>query len=387
MNERASDLYENQRDVGGQCSPRGSEEPVISGANDYLVHCMMRHVQELDQDETLTTEPAVLAPFWGPGDLVIFSGEPGCGKTYLAADILLAAVCPERQGRALGGLLRFDPDMLDGGRIAILDAENDRQRWSGILGHKMAKEGLSAEWSQVRYVPTYKLGLGHPEKWETHSRALAGLLHRLDVVFYVGDTLARIWSPENVNATDWVQKGLAPFRTACREYGISGLMLSHTRRWGADARGAPTGPLGTSLQEAQADGQILLNRTHQSGRDALELSHRKSRRSHWIRQGSKVVALLTAEYSYQPIGQYMAAWPHEPPGYDPAAEQQTQADRVLRCLRDALPGSLGRSDLESRLGIAESTARLHLNRHLRAGKVDRQGRGRNTQWRLKEGVD
>ena len=351
------------------------------------VNQLINHFHSINFESAPDVEPAILAPFWAEGDFVNFSGPPGCGKTLIAADIAIAAIHPRREGQALGGLLRFDLDRLRLGNIAILDAENNLARWSSIIRRKMTLEGLDP--LEIRhgilYIRPSDIGLQNSSQWERKSELLAAALANCHVRFLIGDTLGRMWAPDDINSSAWVQRGYAPFRTACQSYGISGLMLTHTKRLANRQSPIPEGPIGTSFQEGQADGQIMITRLKTHNPSGILLTHRKSRRPFWIQQDSKVSLLFTPCLGYDPQGQWRDTWPHECPDYnsEELISNPTTKAAIEKILQEAAPEPIASRDIADQLKVSDRDVRHHLAHIRDEARAEMVGNGPNTRWRFK----
>ena len=347
------------------------------------VNALIDKMRTLKPLEAPIVEPALLAPFWAVGDFVNLSGPPGCGKSFLAADIIIGATHPRRAGWALGGLLRFDLDLLGLGPIAIIDAEGSYSRWGSILRRKMLAEGLDPKEAirAIKYMRPSDLGLQSPSMWEEASLRLARALATISVRFFVADTLGRIWAPDDINSTNWVQRGLGPFRSACNEYGIGGLFLSHTKRRKNNDDHDPTGPIGSSFQECQVDAQIVLSRV--KGGHGLSLTHQKSRRSDWIEQSSKVTLHFKGRLGYEPQVGWQKLWPHECPDYT-AEEVETEpatSAKIAELLKAQPAKEWTTAEIADELDRHERTIRHHLQALEKTGYARKVGNGPQTRWR------
>lgn len=349
------------------------------------INLLIDRFQCLDLADAPLIEPAAMHPLLAPGDFANFSGLPGCGKTRLAADLILAVIAEHRGGLALGGLFKFDIDLLRDKNIAILDAENNRFRWQSILRQKFVREGIPQPdlKKRVIYIQPHRVDLHQPAEWTPASEKLASALHYSHVGLVIGDTLGRIWAPDDINNTTWTQRGFAPFRTACQQHGISGVMLTHTPKGQGNNKESASGPIGTSFQEGQADVQIIITRTKIDGRPGIELIHRKSRRSFWIQQGSKVSLQFTPELGYKLVGNWQREWPHECPDYDEQAGglEPTTRERLVGYLRDHASTAVRTPEAAEFLGIGDRAVRDHFSDLEAEGLVAREGNGPSTTWR------
>jgi len=331
---------------------------------------------------TSAIEEAFLDPFMAVGDSLNISGPPGCGKTHLAADIIMGAVNPQRNGVALGGLFRFDLDKLAGGPMAVIDGENTISRWNSLIRRKLEAEGANAATKirDILYLRPSDLGIQDPKKWTSASIQLAHMLAFIQVRFVVIDTMARIWAPDDFNQSHWVQRGLVPFRSACQECGISVLMLSHTKRQLRADDPAPTGPIGTSVQEGQIDGQIIMSR-NKAG-NGITLIHQKSRRSFWIQQGSKVGLQFRPGFGYEPMEGWQDKWPHECPTGDGFKDiEPDMRSRIGSLLSRDSSREWKTKELATEVGRDERTVRHHLEELERSNKACKLGGGPSTRWR------
>jgi len=203
---------------------------------------LISHFKTLDILSAPTVEPALLAPLATKGDFINISGP----ETWITADIAMAALYPARGGCALGELLKFDLDRLGTCNIAIIDADNNYIRWVSLLKRKFCAKGIDpAEATKNHIVSIWAsdMELQTSKNWESQSKYGAEALARSQIKFIIGDTIARIWSPADINSAAWIQQGFAPFREACQQYGTSGLMLTHVSKGSQDQAGKSTSPI------------------------------------------------------------------------------------------------------------------------------------------------
>lgn len=358
------------------------ENSIRPSAKQRSLEGVLARFRTLDPIASDPVETAFLAPLVGVGDFLSVSGEAGCGKTMLAADILLGFAHPGRRGSALGGLFQFNPIYNCEGNVGIIDAENSPPRWQSLLRRKMEAENLDPDVLRgtIEYVSPYDVGLHHNAKWTERSHLLAEALATRAIRFVIIDSLGRAWAPEDLNSTGWVQQGLAPFRSACRDHHITVLALTHTKRTTGQYASEAVGPLGSSLQEAQVDAQVMM--TLDSDGRGCRLKMRKSRRACWIRPGAAVNLDFTDQLGYRPQEDWPAIWPHEQPVEGEEADDHPGIRaQILRLIDDEQSGSLKSSAIASTLGCSSHTVTNHLNKLKDAGRVIHEGNGRSSRWR------
>lgn len=340
------------------------------------------YFRDIDVLNAPTVEPPMLAPFSGIGDFTNVSAPAACGKTSLEVDLLLAAAHPDRLGLALGGAMRFTEQPFGKIKCAIIDAENNQIRWESMIRRKCVQEGLNpGELASIRYMRAGDFGLGHANTRTRNSRALAEALWRDCRKFVVVDTLAMAWAPRDLNSPEWVFEGVAPFRTACKDMGITVHALTHTRRPTADGPSA-AGPIGTSFQEIQADAQIIVSRL-KSSPAGIRMTALKSRRAFWIPQGAYVDLRFTSTLGYEPVGNSLDRWPHEWPGAEAATESDVVGTQLLieRMLRTNGAVALTTKEISAALNISDRTVRDHCKALADRGVIMRVGNGPSSAWK------
>jgi RecA-family ATPase len=348
------------------------------------IHQLIDQMSTLDVTNAPLIEPALLAPFMAVGDFLNISGPRGCGKSMLAVDTVIAAAHPARDGYALGGLMRFDLGLLGPGLIAVIDGENCRPRWESMIRRRLETEGLNfADLSRpIKYMRPADIRLHERGDRAGASIRAAKALCAICVRFVVIDTLGVVWAPEDINSSAWVQDGLLPFRMACKDYGISVLLLSHTRR-SSGPENDPTGPIGTSFQENQVDAQLIARPAR--GGSGLTLTHEKSRRSLWIKPGIKVSLTFTREFGYQPQEGWQQVWPHECPDFDSGDFEPPTSTRskVEGFLKHAVDQTATSREIGDALDFTSRAASGHVRQLKDADLVVQIGNGRNTRWKWK----
>ncbi|MBA4387658.1 MAG: hypothetical protein C0404_06730 [Verrucomicrobia bacterium] len=358
------------------------QTPGLPCALTDVINKLIDRMGTLNPSGASAVEPALVDPFCAVGDFINISSPPGCGKTLLAADVILGAVLPQRDGAALGGLFQFNRDLLGGGPVAIIDGENSFPRWNSIIRRKLEAEGADPKSADnvIKYISPAQFRLQNPREWTEASIRLAKALACIRVRFIIIDSLARMWAPDDINTTAWVQQGLVPFRAACQEYSISALLLSHTKRRQRTDDPAPTGPIGTSFQEGQIDGQIIMTRMRNGS--GIKLIHQKSRRSYWIQQGSSVSLMFKTGLGYEPEAGWESAWPHQCPDFNsmPLENKLDTRTEIAQLLRATPSHEWSASEIKEKLDHPDRTIRDNLQKLERAGGVRKVGQGRNTRW-------
>ena len=347
-----------------------------------LLDEMRAAVRRLDILSVPSTEPALLSPFWSAqeGDQIILSGKRAAGKTTLATDIAVAAVLPCLRGLALGGLLRWNLELLANRRIAILDGENSSRRWESLIRRLLEHRGLLNEENsrlvreRIIYLHAKDLGIRNVAEWTVRSEMVPLVLESENAAFYLLDSTGRFWAATNLSEMEWVQRGLSPLAEACKATSppISGLVLAHTRRSSAQDP-SPVDPLGSSTQENYTDGLINISRDGDSG---ISLRHEKNRRAWWISSGATVeINWPKNKLGFEPTGNWATTWSHESPDAVAVADDDSTRTRLLRAIREAGSAGARTKDLAATMGISDRQVRRHLDQLEAASKIKRPHRG------------
>lgn len=350
---------------------------------DPAISNVIQRIHPLNIMASPVIEPSIIDPICGIGDSAIIAASPGIGKTLLTADLIVAWCHPERSYQALGGLLRIDSVYANNYSIAIIDGENTPDRWQTTIRRKIEAERLDPNRFRpvVNYLRPSDVGLHKPNSWTARSQNVARALAELNVALVIIDTVGRMWSPEDLAKGDWVQRGLAPFRSACQELGITVIGLAHTRRSQGKGDSGPRGPLGSTLQEAQVDTFVLMDKA-KFGR-GCRLSLRKCRRAPWIIPGATVELMFTEELSYDPQPEWAELWPRDPSACSfSVRENETYGVQLARYLRTHSDTWFKSAELAEAVGCEKRTITGYLKDLGR--RVVRNGRGRATKWRWAE---
>jgi len=340
--------------------------------------------EDIDLQSAQLIEPASLGPFCAAGDFLNISAPAGIGKTSLGVDLLIGAFHPQRQGLALGGLFAFYPDEPRPLKCAIIDSESTKSRWATSIRRRIQLEGLDEYRGPIiRHITPSKFYLDDSTNRKHNSRMLAEALAEDFREFVLIDTLAMAWRPNNLNDSEWVFDGIAPFREACHEFGITVVALTHTARPHQGGAG-PVGPIGSSFQENQADAQLILSRIGKGKTAGIRLTHRKSRRSFWIQQDTHVDLRFTSKLGYDVVGSWAETWPMNWTDEDNScSEPQDNRYRIECCVRKAGKNGISSESVANELGIKRRTTCDNLQKLKDAGIVTKIGTAQNTRWRLR----
>ena len=349
-------------------------------ATDRFVEDMESAVSVLDPRGCPAVEPAILHPFFGKGDLGILAGPAGCGKTTAALNILLSFVVPQMEGASLDGVFRVGEVFSARARVALVDAENPKDRCGSMVRGQLESRGIpiDAAGDRLLHVDARDLIGRHGASATDRAIALARLLARREVEFFVGDSIARIFDPEDVRSEGWVQRCLVPFRHECQRLGISGLFLAHTARPGEKASG-PQGPFGSVFQDAQTD-VVLMARSLDAKGSGIRIEHKKSRRPRRIRGNTAVEWKFTGDGGYSVRSDWGHEWPHDQTA---APATESTAQKILDVIADAGSAGLSSTSIAELVELSDGTVRKHLRRLADSRKVEKQGAGRATVWRLR----
>jgi KaiC/GvpD/RAD55 family RecA-like ATPase len=254
--------------------------------------------------------PPLIAPFVRQGDTCWLVGEPGSGKTGLAADMLWnwtkhpetpakyghQAALPDEETVWMplwADTLRIDlSKTLNQGNAAILDAENDEREWleavwaaAAANGHEKKDDWTAKSLRRLHWFDAETVGLDqishddYDKILDNFVRKLVKLEVGLLVIDPIADTYRR-----NLNDPEWITDGLALLRRRLRLHNITTVILAHPKRMQRGDSGFPR-PLGSSKQESIADTMFSVVRDNKS--DQINLVLTKCRAGKWNHRGSK----------------------------------------------------------------------------------------------------
>jgi len=217
-------------------------------------------VAELPSDEL--AERWLVEELWCAHAVGVIGGAPKCAKTWLGLDMALSVATGTP---CLGRYAVPEP-----GPVLVYLAEDAlravRERIEGMARHR----GLDLEVVRIHVITAPVLRLDHKRDrtrlWETVRRLRPRLL--------VLDPLVRLHGIDENHAGD-VAELLAYIRSLQREFGLSVLLVHHTRKNAADGVAAGQGLRGSGDIHAFGDSNLYLRRAEQ--RLILSSEHRAAR--------------------------------------------------------------------------------------------------------------
>jgi len=217
-------------------------------------------VAELPSDEL--AERWLVEELWCAHAVGVIGGAPKCAKTWLGLDMALSVATGTP---CLGRYAVPEP-----GPVLVYLAEDAlravRERIEGMARHR----GLDLEVVRIHVITAPVLRLDYKRDrtrlWETVRRLRPRLL--------VLDPLVRLHGIDENHAGD-VAELLAYIRSLQREFGLSVLLVHHTRKNAADGVAAGQGLRGSGDIHAFGDSNLYLRRAEQ--RLILSSEHRAAR--------------------------------------------------------------------------------------------------------------
>lgn len=217
-------------------------------------------VAELPSDEL--AERWLVEELWCAHAVGVIGGAPKCAKTWLGLDMALSVATGTP---CLGRYAVPEP-----GPVLVYLAEDAlravRERIEGMARHR----GLDLEVVRIHVITAPVLRLDHKRDrtrlWETVRRLRPRLL--------VLDPLVRLHGIDENHAGD-VAELLAYIRSLQREFGLSVLLVHHTRKNAGDGVAAGHGLRGSGDIHAFGDSNLYLRRVEQ--RLILSSEHRAAR--------------------------------------------------------------------------------------------------------------
>lgn len=307
-------------------------------------------IPDLDRFVTVRSDevehrPILIEPFIREGDLVMFTGAPGQGKSTLIADLALALLLPEDvpgHNVAAGGLFRVDRALYGRRRVVLLDAENEPAEWSELIEQSAMARGIPGDDPRLEFcLAGFRWRRCHDYDWDdlAASESTIGLLcaqlEALQTGVVIIDSLHKAWR-KRLNDPDWVTRGLGVLKEQLRNRNITLICLVHTSRDYKDKLpSAKYLPSYTAQQEKEADTIIGLKRIVKE--DALKLVLVKRRAAKWNPEGTVVKVGLS-----QTFGGYTTvhdSWAFvNPKGLDePGVHLMAHQRRLLASLPPAGP--------------------------------------------------
>lgn len=306
--------------------------------------------------QDLDPRPVLIEPFIREGDLVYFTGAQGQGKSTLVADLLLACTLPMALGpgsnELLAGCMRVDREIFGtGGRVVLLDAENDVAEWFELVEASARARGLEMTHPAVEFAMAgVRWRRARDYAWDELGQVRGEIDRFLDACEALGtriiviDSLHQLWT-RDLNNPQWVTQGLDVLKDQAKRRRMTVIALVHTSRDFKDKLGKNKYlPAFSSQQEKVADTIIGLRRNLKDG--LLRLVLVKRRAGKWNREGSVAEVLLSDTFGgYEQAGK---SWPFENPKDKIAATRGLSATRIdllerLSTLREFGQGELGGS--------------------------------------------
>jgi hypothetical protein len=205
-------------------------------------------VAELASDEI--AERWLVEQLWCAHAVGVIGGAPKCAKTWLGLDVALSVATATP---CLGKYTVPEP-----GPVLIYLAEDAlpavRERIDGMARHR----GLDLDQVEIHVITAPALRLDHDRDrtrlWETVRRLRPKLL--------LLDPLVRLHGIDENHAGD-VAELLGYFRLLQRQFGLSVLLVHHTRKNAPDGVAAGQGLRGSGDIHAFGDSNLYLRRTEQ----------------------------------------------------------------------------------------------------------------------------
>jgi hypothetical protein len=299
-------------------------------------------VAELASDEI--AERWLVEQLWCAQSVGVIGGAPKCAKTWLGLDMALSV--------ATGTPCLCKYTVPEPGPVLIYLAEDTlpavRERIEGMARHR----GLDLDQVEIHVITTPVLRLDRARDrarlWETVRRLRPRLL--------VLDPLVRLHGIDE-NHAGAVAELLGYFRSLQRQFGLSVLLVHHTRKNGADGAAAGLGLRGSGDIHAFGDSNLYLRRAEQH----LILSS-----EHRAAPASSPVHLLLVATDAATTHLEVVAEPEDENG-------RGLEEQVLDLL--AHGGALTRTRLRDALAVNNERLGKALESLERAGRIGRTPRG------------
>jgi AAA domain len=327
--------------------------------------------------------PALLAPLIGIGDLVLLTGAPAGGKSTATISMGLGLLYPQLAHCVLGGALVPNLEAFARGAVAYVDGENDVPAMNILAAPYLRAFGIEKHDErplQLIHADASVLNVGTASPHDQAIRDGVRSLADLSVRFMIVDSMVPVFRPDDISSATWVHQRLVPFRWACKDAGITAVILCHTARGTQQDKRRSMLPLGTTMQEAIADSVLHIERLGADDRDGVKLTSVKARRAPWVPRLESVRAYFAGDNHYD-CPSARDHWPLEAPGVEPVAPQLTlRQQEVLGVLRDAGSRGTTPSDAGRLFDIGPDAASDHLRALKAKGLARTEGSARKTRW-------
>lgn len=287
----------------------------------------------------------------GAGDIGMIYGQPGCGKTFVAIDMILSA-CLGRQWAGRFGVTK----QLSVAYCAGEGARGLRDRFAAAA----SSYGVNTipNFSTYTAVPQLFVERGDPvpetifrfvQEWK--MRQEAGKAGQLDLLIIDTLNTATVGAEEN-SAKD-MGKALQACRHAVNELGCAIILVHHSNKAG-------TGERGSSALRGAMDFMIEISRPSDATTRAVMSCTKMKDGDRWGKQEFDLEKLANSVFvRWETIDEI-------------TSEEDTLANRVYKLVAESMPGGIVVKEIANETGQAENRIRAVLNNLAEKKKVVRR---------------
>ena len=215
-----------------------------------------------DELEAMPPKEWIIEGVLGRGDIGMFYGMPGCGKTFTIADLIICGIMGKQWA------MRFSiPQALNIAYCAGEGISGLPARFMAAANHHGATKNDKANFTFFKNVPQFFTGDDIPEaiaitgfvnEWK--KRLSEGKAKSLDILFV--DTLNTATVAADENSAKDMGKVLSMCRWATQELGCAVIVVHHTNKTGSAERGS-------SALRGAMDVMIEIKRISEGGTKAV----------------------------------------------------------------------------------------------------------------------
>jgi RecA-family ATPase len=306
-----------------------------------------------DELEAMPPKEWIIDSLIGRGDIGMFYGPPGCGKTFTVADLIICGIMGKQWAR------RFDiPVPLNAAYCAGEGVSGLPARFVAAATHHGATRADKQNFTFFKTVPQFFTGDDIPEaiaiqrfveEWQ--KRISEGTAKALDILFV--DTLNTATVAAEENSAKDMGKVLSMCRWATQELGCAVVLVHHTNKTGSAERGS-------SALRGAMDCMIEIKRVSEGGTKAIMSCEKLKDGEAWKPQTLDLVPVQNVDS--------VRVWWDEPSETTQAKGKEDAYKKIMIGFMQSQPGKKFTAKILAEVaGIGQNNAIRILSKAVEAG--------------------